>query len=173
MSLLSQYEDEDGTLQSKTANSLTAAPSPPILQWVSVGEGGKVSSVSKVRSHVSREYHQRRRDGKRANQERLSHQQNMQLLPGALLDRSTRSTFSNSPTSEKGGSTATENALEGPLARQKSNPSQSPSTAVKYQANCKRSHLNLPFQFPKQSWSRSGTLHYTKFSISNDTICMV
>jgi len=56
-------------------------PTPPSLQFIAVGQGGRVSNLSKVRSHVSKEYHSKKRAKKKLHREQLEVQRKSQLRP--------------------------------------------------------------------------------------------
>src|ERR1700710_638425 len=87
--LQEEGEDEDGVedgFLNENCNVSTPIPRPPSLQWVSVGKGGRVSSVRTVRSHVSKEYQQRQRERKNASLGRLIKQQHAPLRPSRDRD---------------------------------------------------------------------------------------
>lgn len=62
-------------------------PSPPAFQFVSVGSGGTVSSISTVRSHVMKGQHQKRRENKKALLKR-GQQKLLQLRPSQATTNS-------------------------------------------------------------------------------------
>jgi hypothetical protein len=69
-------------LADKTATAPSPCLQPPLpLQFISVGQGGKVSNLRKVRSHVSREYHSKKKAKKKQHQEQLEFQKKAQLRP--------------------------------------------------------------------------------------------
>jgi hypothetical protein len=72
-------------------------PRPPSLQFISVGLGGKVSNLRSVRAHVSKEYHQRKKEKKGAHLSKLEQQKKSHLRPNR---RSTDSTAANLPEPE-------------------------------------------------------------------------
>jgi hypothetical protein len=89
-------------------------PSPPPLQFVPVGPGGTVSSLSAVRSHVMKGQHLKRRETKKAALKKGTQQKLMQLLP----------------------SQAVQNESIAATAPGESSRSVSPLTGVRYEANC-------------------------------------
>lgn len=74
-------EEKEVSKDDESSNVLIPNPRPPSLQWVAVGKGGKVSSVRTVRSHVSKEHHQRQRESRNATQQRLKQQRRRLLRP--------------------------------------------------------------------------------------------
>lgn len=69
----------------RVSTSTPRAPAPS-LQWVSVGKGGKVSNVRTVRSHVSRDQHQKQRQSKRADLDKLLKQRVTRLRPNRTYE---------------------------------------------------------------------------------------
>jgi hypothetical protein len=166
MSLRSQGEEEDENIQDNRRNSRNVSapfPSPSSLQWVSVGKGGRVSSAITVRSHVSKEYHQKRRDVKKAIDQRLSLQKHAQLRAGWVSPDDIRG----SPESGSGNvaGAVTGNAVVKLLSRS----FHSPRTSIDYQANSKALLSAAPFQ----TMTISVPFVDLRLIISSDTLCMV
>jgi len=63
----------------KPKASTSTQPRLPSLQFISVGHGGKVSNLRTVRAHVSKEYHQKKKETKKAHQSKLVQQRKATL----------------------------------------------------------------------------------------------
>jgi len=130
----------------KAGTSISTSPPPAIspskkpspLQWVAVGKGGKVSSVKTVRSHVSKGYHQRKRDSQKADLEKLTWQRRVELRPNTTpLDDSpepnTNIEFGGSEEASRTDSASPTISIE----KSRGSLSLSPTSIVQYQGNCK------------------------------------
>jgi len=125
---------------SYTASPPTISPSknPSPLQWVAVGKGGKVASVKTVRSHVSKGYHQRKRDLQKADLEKLTWQRRVELRPNTTPDDSPEP---NTNIKSSGSNEASEDewVLSTPIEKSQPSPSLSPTSIIQYQENRKLS----------------------------------
>jgi len=92
---------------------------PPFLQFVPVGPGGTVSSLSAVRSHVMKGQHLKRRETKKAALKKGSQQRLMQLRPSQAIPN---------------------NSIPA-TAPAESSRSVSPLIRVPYEANCEISYF--------------------------------
>ncbi|KAL2070050.1 hypothetical protein VTL71DRAFT_14730 [Oculimacula yallundae] len=70
-----------------STSSGPSRPYPQMLQFVSVGPGGSVTSPDIVRSHAIKGYHQKRKEAKKAYLDTLNQQRNVQLRPIGILPR--------------------------------------------------------------------------------------
>ena len=77
----------DSNVSKSSSNPGAARPYPQMLQFVSVGPGGSVSSPNIVRSHAIKGYHQRRKEAKKAYLNSLNQQRNVQLRPIGIAPR--------------------------------------------------------------------------------------
>ncbi|KAK0107908.1 hypothetical protein ONS96_003695 [Cadophora gregata f. sp. sojae] len=78
----------DSNVSKSNSSQGPARPYPQMLQFVSVGPGGSVSSPNIVRSHAIKGYHQRRKEAKKAYLNSLTQQRNVQLRPIGIAPRS-------------------------------------------------------------------------------------
>ena len=111
---------------------------PPSLQWVSVGIGGRVSSVRTVRSHVSKSYHQRKKESRKADLQKLSQQRRVRLRPADLPPSqfSSKGQDSESGIGGEEASPDSANASTNQELVRRVTASISPITSVAYQTNC-------------------------------------
>ena len=77
----------DSNVSKSSSSSVPTRPYPQMLQFVSVGPGGSVSSPNIVRSHAIKGYHQRRKEAKKAYLNSLNQQRNVQLRPIGIAPR--------------------------------------------------------------------------------------
>ncbi|PVH76179.1 hypothetical protein DL98DRAFT_535972 [Cadophora sp. DSE1049] len=77
----------DSNISRSSSSPGPARPYPQMLQFVSVGPGGSVSSPNIVRSHAIKGYHQRRKEAKKAYLNSLNQQRNVQLRPIGIAPR--------------------------------------------------------------------------------------
>lgn len=80
-----EVEEEKDSANLQAAKIVSPSPIGPSLQFVTVGHGGRVSNLRTVRSHVSREYHQKKKETKQANIEKLEHQRKASLHPSKAI----------------------------------------------------------------------------------------
>jgi len=133
---INQEENNSVKGSTFTTTSPTAPPETSLLQWVAVGKGGKVSSVRTVRSHVSKGYHQRKRDSQKADLEKLTWQRRVALRPNATLDVSPEPN-ADIESSERIEITEQDELLPPSVDIFQSPPSLSPTSIIQPHGNCK------------------------------------
>ena len=138
-------QEENSNVKGGTTPTVSPSKNPSPLQWVAVGKGGKVSSVKTVRSHVSKGYHQRKRDLQKADLEKLNWQRGLELRPNETPSKSPEPKTDIKST-KRGDSYELEPKSPQSISilYHSPSPSLSPTSIIQYQGNCRlvRRHLH-------------------------------